>query len=39
MAAVGINMQELDEIIVDEDFASMLEQYEKKRVRRFHKVR
>ena len=30
MAAVGINMQELDEIIVDEDFASMLEQYEKK---------
>lgn len=30
MAVVGINIQELDEIIVDEDFASMLEQYEKR---------
>lgn len=30
MAVVGINTQELDEIIVDEDFASMLEQYEKR---------
>lgn len=30
MAVVGINIQELDEIIVDEDFALMLEQYEKR---------
>ena len=35
MAAVGINMQELVEIIVDEDVASMLEQYEKKESEKF----
>ena len=32
MAVVGINSQELDKIVIDEneDFASMLEQYEKR---------
>lgn len=39
--AVGINTHELEKIVIDEneDFASMFEQFEKKRVKAFHKVR
>lgn len=39
--AVGINTHELEKIVIDEneDFASMFEQFEKKRRRVFRKVR